>query len=260
MSRATCYTSCMQRGTIARIASMLFIGAASAALLLRADPEYVTAVSENGVLTVTGFAREGGVTVTQSVGDAGDEYVVVSGAVDRTLPLQLRFALLSGSSSARQEDVDVLWYDETDNMWKWQGADIVDGFLVLRTMRLGRFALAAKQFVDAPDFVAVYDALVKQRPEGTIGYRIAVGYQIADGPMIRLDDEGEYGGCGGAVQPGAATAYAAESRTVHVLVNDVQTPVTFTFLAMWEVSRDVSCPEGQPFRAADGYATLPTSL
>lgn len=239
--------------------SMVFIGAASAVVLLQADPEYVTVMSADGKLLVTGFAREGGITVTAANAEAGDEYAVTSGAVDHTLPLQLRFVTPSGPPSTGNEEWGVLWYDEDAMLWKWEESTTVDGYIVVRTMHLGRFAPYPRMTVDAPDFVSVYDALRDQAPDGAVGYRITVGAKTGDGPSIILADEGQHGGCNGAVAPGEETAYSAMTRTAHVLVNDVMTPVTFTFLAAWQVVDEGSCPEGQPFRAADEYATLPTS-
>lgn len=257
-----CYNRIMLHGTAATIASIAFIGAASAVLLLRADPEYVTVTTDGGGLTVTGFAREGGVTITDGFGDAGDEHTVASGAVDHTLPLQLRFVSPSGPAWTGAERFDILWYDDASKMWEWQNADVVDDdYLVLRTTKLGRFAVADRQTIDAPDFVSTFDALRAQAPDGTVGYSIEVGYRVGALPaIIRLDYSAQQGGCGGAVQPGEETAYGAMTRTANVLVNDVQTSVEFTFLATWYVRPGDSCPDGQPFRAADGYGILPSSL
>lgn len=255
----SCYTLRMKRGIAVNIVSIAFIGVASAFVLLRADPEYITTISEDGRLMVTGFAREGGVAVAQAYGDAGDEFVVTSGAVDHTLPLQLRFAYPSGPAWTGAEHVDVLWYDDASTMWEWQDATMVDSYLTLRTMRLGRFALADRKTVAAPDFMAVYDGLRENAPASAVGYRIAVGYIMNDGPRIRLDGVGQQGGCNGAVQPGEDTAYATATRTANVLVNDVQTPVTFTFMASWYVVDGGSCPEGQTFEASNEYGILPAS-
>ena len=249
----------MQRSTVATIGSIIFIGVTSALMFLRSSPEYVTVASENGGLVVSGYAREGGVTVTQEFGDAGDEFVVESGAVDGTLPLQLRFAYPSGPAWGGDENVDVLRYNDTLAMWEWQDFSQVDDYLIVTTTHLGRFALADHKTVTAPDFVRAYDALRKTAPSNAVGYRIAVGATVGDGPIIRIDDAGQQGGCGGAVQPGNDTAYATSTRTASVLVNDVQTPVTFTFVASWYTVDGGSCPEGQSFIASEEYGILPSS-
>lgn len=249
----------MQRGIALRIAGIMCIGVATAFVLLRTTPEYVNVTSEDGRLTVTGYAREGDMTVTQGFADAGDEWTVTSGAVDDTLPVELRFERPSGPAWDGTEDFDVLRYNDVLAMWERQDVTTVDGYAVLFTTHLGRFALSPVTDVAAPDFLTAYDALRKSAPENAVGYRIAVGATVGDGPLVRLDGVGQQGGCGGAVLPGSDTVYASSTRTANVLVNDVQTTVTFTFLASWYVIPNGSCPEGQSFLASSEYGILPAS-
>ncbi len=249
----------MQRSTVATIGSIIFIGVASALMFLRSSPEYVTVASEDGGLVVSGYAREGGITVTQAFGEAGDEWTVASGSVDSVLPMQLRFRHPSGPAWDGTENFDVLRYDDTLAMFEWQDVTTVDGYLIVATTHLGRFALADHKTVVAPDFMSEYDTLRATAPSNAVGYRIAVGATVGDGPIIRIDDAGQQGGCGGAVQPGNDTAYATSTRTASVLVDDVQTPVTFTFVASWYTVDGGSCPEGTSFIASDEYGILPSS-
>lgn len=249
----------MQRSTVATIGSIIFIGVTSALVLLRSSPEYVTVVSEDGGLVVSGYAREGGITVTQAIGEAGDEWTVASGSVDGALPMQLRFKQPSGPAWVESENVDILRYNDTLAMWEWQEFTTVDGYLIVATTHLGRFALVDHKAIVAPDFVGEYDTLRATAPSNAVGYRIAVGATVGDGPIIRMDDAGQQGGCGGAVQPGSDTAYATSTRTASVLVNDVQIPVVFTFVASWHIVDGGSCPEGQSFIASDEYGILPSS-
>lgn len=248
----------MKRGTIINILSIAFIGAASAFVLLRADPEYVATTSADGAVLVTGFAHEGGFTVTEDAGTAygmtGTVYTVAPHGAVRELPVRLVFARVADA-------MGVVRYNDTLSLWEWQETQPgADGYLTLSTTQLGMFAVLPSVTVTAPDFVAVYDELRDNAPQTAVGYRIAVGYAVNDGPRIRLDGVGQQGGCNGAVQPGEDTAYATMTRAASVLVNDVQTPVTFTFVASWYVVDGGTCPEGQTFEASDEYGILPSSL
>lgn len=247
----------MKRGTIVNIISIAFIGAASAFVLLRADPEYVTATSADGALLVTGFAREGGFTVSHAVGTekgvAGMVYTVAPDGAVRELPVRLTFAnVADGQSVAR--------YNDTLALWEWEAVEPgAEGYATVSTTQLGAFAVLPFATINAPDFVTTYDELRDSAPQSAVGYHIAVGYAVDGGPRVRLDGVGQQGGCNGAVQPGEDTAYATLTRTANVLVNDVQKPVTFTFVASWYVVEGGSCPEGQAFEASDEYGILPLS-
>lgn len=249
----------MQRGIALRIAGIMCIGVATAFVLLRTTPEYVSVTSDDGVLTVVGYARETGMTVAREAVGPRTAYAVTSGGVDDTLPLRLRFVYPSGAEWTSGVAADVLRYNDALAMWEPQGATRVGDELVLTTAHTGLFMVGVQRDVVAPDFLTAYDALRATAPAGAVGYTIAVGYAVADGPTVRLDGVGQQGGCGGAVLPGSDTAYATSTRTANVLVNDVQTTVTFTFLASWSVVPGGSCPEGMSFVASSEYGILPPS-
>ncbi len=246
----------MKRGTIGFLLCAAFVGATSAILLFRADPEYVTVVSDDGLLTVTGFARAEGIAIVQPLHTIGIYDVTPSGGMQDLLA-QLRF-----TSSTVVSD-DVVRFNEATAMWERQNVANVDGYLVLRTAHLGRFSVFPHEDVAAPDFVSVYDALRNAAPANAVGYRIVVGYEYDAGslhrPRRRIDDMGQQGGCGGAVMPGKVMQYSADTRSANVLVNDVQTLVDFTFFATWFVD-DTGCPEGVPFHSAESYGILPLSI
>lgn len=250
----------MQRGTVTTIASIIFIGAASAFVLLRSSPEYMTVTSEDGNMTVRGFLRAGDFVITQEDGTAyGIPWAVYRVSPETALhdlPVQIRMP----EASAMVGTAALARYNDALGMWEWVPTETVDSMTVATTTRLGVFLMTSRNDVTAPDFVTVYDALRDTAPQNAVGYRIAVGYSIADDTAVfRLDDAGQQGGCGGAVQPGNDTAYATSTRTASVLVNDVQTAVTFTFVASWYTVDGGSCLEGTSFQASDEYGILPSS-
>lgn len=247
----------MKRNAFIVASGIVLIGGMSAFLLVQRDPEYMYATSDDGVVTVSGMARETQsltVAVTPVAASsvlADRAYVIGSEGVVLDAPIQVTFRAGEGQTAyALRSDV-LAWEPIPD-------VTALDGIITFSTARMGIYALGTTETVTTPDYVAVYEGLRDVRPDDAIGYTIQVSYARPDEQAILLSGIGEQGGCGGAVLPGASEAQSATSRAANVLVNDVQTAVTFYFRAVWHLA-DGGCPELSPFRSANEHGILPSS-
>lgn len=237
---------------------------ASAFLLFADDPEQVATGSPDGVVTVTGVARDTApftvATGTSMTGGVmfGTSYDVTPSLAPLDEPVVLTFAL--AGVPVPPGDVVVYRYDPDLLMWEMALPIVAhtDGLIAIETTTLGTFALGVREQVTLPNFVEVYDDLAKHPVTDAVGYVIVTGYARPDEPIIRLG-AGDQGGCGGAVMPGVREERSVTTRDVSLLVDDVDTPLTLTFLVRWFIHDGVGCPAGTPFQAADEYGILPAS-
>lgn len=243
----------MQRHFLVTLLGILLIGACSAFLLLREDPEYLYVMSDDGVMTVSGLARSTQDLDVTDVAPPGAQPMMSSvytlaglGTID--VPVTITFAATDADT--------VYWYDDARAMWEPLETSVVTGALVsAQTTRFGRYAVGRAETVTLPTFVEEYYALRAMAPDGAVGYRIAVGYARENQQTLRVRNAGDEGGCGGAVMPGSDEAWSQRTRNASILVNDVQTTVTLTFVAQWMTDSD-GCGELSPFRSTADRATL----
>lgn len=246
----------MRHHVVATTAVVLLIGVMSAFLLLRRDPEYTYAVTGDGVMTVTGVARDTQQVTVRTAGAAtgsvlrGQVYELTSGSTF-DVPVTLAF---------HASDVNTVYhYDTAREMWDaLETARTADGLLTVSATQGGQYAIGMQETVAAPDFVDEYATLRAMAPADAVGYTVAVAYAREGEPYMRLDTLGEQGGCGGAVLPGEREAESIREREANILVNDVQTTVTLRFLATWQLGA-AACAQLSPFRSAAEHATLPVS-
>lgn len=242
----------------------MVMAAASVFLVLADDPEQSHTASADGKVTITGVARAESPfsismadPVTGSV-LVGDSYrVEQAGALD--IPVVLAFSL--DGLPLPVADVMVYRYDEDALMWE-KALPIVahtDDVIAIEARSAGTFALGVREDVTVPNFVAVYDDLRESPPEGAVGYVIMTGYSREGESAIRLPEVGDQGGCGGAVMPGVREERSVVTRSASLLVNDVQMPLTMTFLTRWFIGDGTGCADGLPFHSASEYGMLPTS-
>lgn len=259
------YTYDMPTRSILWSVAFGFMVLASVFLLFSHDPEQTEVASDDGVVTITGVARDTvqfvltpAAVATSSVlfGSAYD--IAPSGAVlDEPVVLSFRLAGVPVPPG------EVVVYRYNDDMLLWEMVlPIVahtDELIAIETASLGRFMLGVREEVALPNYVEVYDDLVDAPPSDAVGYVIAVGYSRPNEPAIRLSGAGEQGGCGGAVRPGVREERTLLMRDASLLVNDVATPLQISFLVRWFIHDAVGCPSGSPFYPADDYGILPTS-
>lgn len=238
--------------------AIALIGVMSAFLVVRGEPEYTYAVSDDDVMTVSGVARATqALTITRREGGEGlvgstDVYTLAGdAALDVPVTLTAQTAVLDGA---------VYYYNETYRMWEaLESERVADDLLAIQTRRLGDYAIGKQEVVEAPVFLDEYAALRAVAPEGAVGYAIVMGYaREGESSFVRLPGQGEQGGCGGAVMPGEREAQSVRERRASVLVNDVQTTVDLRFLATWHVA-DTGCAQLSPFLPSAEHATLPVS-
>lgn len=263
---SACYTFCMSiRGIVIGVVAFL-LAVGTGYFVVARDPEDTFTQSADGVVTVSGKARASQpFAITSEPHEAartvlGDtRYVLAPQDVYLDVPAVVTFRLDQLNLPA--EAVTVYRYRPELLVWEpvLDTVTHTDEIIALETRELGVFALGTYETVAAPDFVSVYDALREQAPEHALGYTITVSYAREGEAPIRLLNVGEQGGCNGAVLPGEYEARSRDERTANVLVNDVQTTVTFSFLAQWFVADEQSCPEGMPFKPSSAYGILPTT-
>ena len=217
------------------------------------EPEARIAMSEDGVVTLTGLSRikgdfsittDGGATVATPL--ISNVYHIVPVGVRYDAPIILSFAR-SAELGTRDATV-IYWFNTQLGMWE-QIHDVVadsDGVLAVRTSKLGDFALGIVQSVAAPRMLAAFDALKESAPMGTRGYSIAIAYALLNGVPVRLEGLGEHGGCGGQIGIGDHSAFSSSTLSLSVPVDDVDTATVFTVVSEWSLSANgTGCATGE---------------
>lgn len=212
-----------------------FLGAAMVAVVsvhvfLDSDPEFLSLQSSDGALQISGTAyRAREITFTQktvedSLSPLSSVRYVISPVDARftsplvaTLPLSPTHVLYEIDSQAGyaialapQEDADGLPYFLLDHAGEYAEGDALS--------------------FDAPTFVDVVSDMRARLPEHAVSYAVRVVARAKDGAAVLLPEFLEEGGCGGIPMQFQETVRAEDARTVQVLVNDVLTETTFTFI------------------------------
>lgn len=198
-------------------------------------PEDVMATSADGVLTVMGKTRASQRVAIEPMSASlpiVSAYRVEPSGITLDVPMLLTFDAQGTGVTA--ERVGVYQYDDATSMWK-HVATSTDGDITIAASMLGTFGIGLVRTVDAPVFLTTYDDLKSRAPVNTQGYEISVGYSIDDGETIFLDGAGERGGCGGIVGEGENEERSMTTKQAMTLVDDVQTQVTYSFVARWFV-------------------------
>lgn len=241
------YTGDMKRFSFAIIVFFFVCAAMTTWFAVAKDPEARVLNSADGVLTVTGLVRS---TENFSLEKVGSTYRLVSPVARHDAPLVLSFA--KTSLLGTRDVTTVYWWNARLGMWE-SIHDVVANtpdILAVRVTTLGDFFLGVPSHIVAPTMLSMIDGVRAKAPKGTRGYSIVVSETVPDGVPIRDENLGERGGCGGNIGAGDHTEYSSSSTVLSVPVNDVQTPVTFTFVGTWIVAGDgVSCPDDAPLKA-----------
>ena len=122
-----------------------------------------------------------------------------------------------------------------------------DEYVYFPVTQGGVYALGEHFSVDAPTFVDVVGNLRARLPEDAVSYRIRPIATPSGGAPVFLGFFLEQGGCGGIPTAGDQELLMQDERTVQVLVNDVLTMTSFTFLMEIETAPE-GCPEDMPMQ------------
>lgn len=213
-------------------------------------PEEIRVVSLDGVVTVTGLARqtqpfqiEAGRTVMAPL--LGESYVLKPDLIVLDEPAVLAFAL-DETVSANSDSLELFRFHPSLKMWELMSSVIArtDELLAVETTQLGEFAIGVTPEFVAPIFSNVYSELLVLAPVETVGYEISVGYARLDQETVRLAEVGEIGGCDGMIGVGDGESLSRLERQVQVEINNQPELVTMVFMAEWFTSSAGGCERG----------------
>lgn len=217
------------------------------------EPEAMRVTSDDGRVTISGFARASLPFFIRQEGAVegfplrGEVYHLEPDTLTLEEPATVQFSL---EGIAQPEQTELYAFDTATSMWKRLDASrSTPEKMEASVDRLGQFALGDACVVAAPNFLTTFDALRLQAPANAVGYQMVVGIQLTSesaSPVVQLQDQTEIGGCGGTVGAGEHEEYSQITQDAHVLVNDVETPVTFIFRARWFIGAR-GCPQEKPF-------------
>jgi hypothetical protein len=237
------------------IALMLFAGA----FVVLNVPEAQAVRSADGAVTVTGLARTTqqiavSVDTAHTIGAPllGLAYHVDPAATPLDAPIVLSFA--KRSDLGTEGATTVYQWNSYLGMWAPVPSVVADtaDVLAVEVLTLGDFALGFTPDIDVPTLLTAQDALRAKASIGTRGFRLSTAYTLPDGVPVAWPAAQRVGGCGGRVGAGERTEYSSTAQTVNVMVNDVQTAVSFTIVGEWIVSGDgTGCPASAPLKVQE---------
>lgn len=206
--------------------------------LLSSEPEETAVGSEDGVVRVLGVTRETQpFTALKLHGELGSpmvsaRYNVEPSGIALDVPVEVAFAFSEPNEHA------IYRYNGTYGMWEEMTAvtSQTDALISVETDELGIFALGEREVIAAPEFLNVYNELMRLAPKGAVQYETVVGYRRDGGELIRIAGAGDRGSCSESGETGDGEELSQKERKATVLINDVQTPVTFVFLTRWLTS------------------------
>ena len=222
----------------------------SVAFLFVLEPEQTRVQSLDQVVTITGLTRASQpftVKAQESAGGAvltGPLYLIGPSQIVLENPATIAFDI---SSRENAPELVIYRYDEALMMWELIESVVqrTDQTIVIEVDRFGSFSLGVLPDIEALNFFSTYDELISMAPENAVGYEQAVGFNVGDDPVIKISNTERVGGCGGLLTQGNREEQSLIQNDVRVLLDDVQTLVTFSFVARWFVSDLGGCPEGQ---------------
>lgn len=140
----------------------------------------------------------------------------------------------------RWNDVDAYWT-------ALQSSFVQDEYAHVLISAGGLYALGTELSVETPTFVDVVSDLRSRLPEDAVSYRVRLVATPNQGVPVLLNSFLEQGGCGRIPIAGDRELVMQEERTVQVLVNDVLTMTSFTFLMEIGTAPE-GCPEDMPMQ------------
>ncbi|HRH31909.1 MAG TPA: hypothetical protein PLK06_01150 [bacterium] len=234
----------------------------TAGFFIAAEPEESSITTEDGVVTITGLARQTQplvVNQTETVRAPlfGTAYSVKPDEVtlDEAAVVAFRITPEDRESVA---DLGIYRFHQSLQMWELVAPVVAhtDEVIAVEARQLGLFAVGLAPEFEAPVFANVYDELRSQAPADAVGYEIAVGYAEPEHEILRLLSLGEHGGCGGAVRVGDGESLSRLDRDATVKIQDVERQVTFTFVTRWFTSSMGGCDAQAPLSPLVEYDIL----
>jgi hypothetical protein len=248
-----------------RLLSSLAVGAVimiTAGFFILVEPEEFQKSSSDGVVTVTGLARQ-----TQplqvELGDKlrlpllGSAYALTPDSLILDEPAVIAFKV-----SDREPEVvsGLSIYRLHPDLQMWERVSPVvshtDEILAVETSQLGSFALGDQAEFVAPVFANVYEELRAMAPAQAVGYETAVGYKQRDRETLRLTDIGEAGGCNGTVRVGDGQEISQLEREATVDIAGEQQRLTFVFVTRWFTASSGGCAATEPLKPLTEYDIL----
>lgn len=228
------------------------------------EPEELQVVSDDGVVTITGLARQTQPLTFVSQDRvmaplSGSAYTITPNLITLEEPAVIAFKVLD----YQQSDIaslDVYRFHPGLTMWEPVTPVVAhtDDVIAVETGQLGSFAVGSVSDVQAPVFANVYDDLRERAPKDAVGYEIAVGFTRPDHEVIRLLSLGERGGCGGIVRVGDGESLSRSEHRARVMVADREEELTFVFVTRWFTSSAGGCAADESIRPLVEYDILDT--
>lgn len=198
-------------------------------VLVRAEPEEVTATSSDGILTVSGVTRESQPFIIETQESPGGN--ILFGSVYKVEPKNVVLDEPAVLSFENQEDLVIYKYDKDLELWS-----LVQDAKTIETNELGSFSLGYRMpGLDHPEFKDQFESMLKIAPKNTVGFEITAGYDFGAGPLIQVEHE-ILGGCDGVLQNG---------NTEELSKIDFG---EYKIIARWFVSDVAPCEVGQDLK------------
>ncbi|MEK9156702.1 MAG: hypothetical protein AAB448_01020 [Patescibacteria group bacterium] len=230
-------------GVCAIVASVI-----SVHLFFDPAPEFRMLTSGDGRLFVEGLVYE---SQQFSVEDeeAAESLFPLSSSRYLLAPIDATFVQPLEGSFLIDADRSVLYqWNDTDAYWTaLQSSSVQGGCAYVFVSVGGLYALGTELSIDMPTFVDVVSDLRSRLLENAVSYRIRLVATPSGGVPVLLGSFLEQGGCGGIPTAGDQELLMQEERTVQVLVNDVLTMTSFTFLMEIDTAPE-GCPEDMPMQ------------
>ena len=223
------------------VIAMVMVALATIFVVFAPEPERVRVWSLDEMLFVSGYSRVAlpfTILISPSHKDSflrGSTYYIEPNGISLDQPaiVHMMFTGLDDAAS-----LTPFRFNYQLQMWEEVGPIVnqTEEYLEIQTKQLGLFSLGVTPMIELPNFLSIYDKLRLMAPAGTTGYEIVVGYRPEDASqIIRLNDIGEIGGCGGIIGQGSR-----EERS------ELQVDNMFYFFARWFVDDEHSCPQDRP--------------
>lgn len=233
-----CYNTFRMKRSYFFTVLLIAIAVISIIVLIIKIPEESSVVSQDGLVTVSGLARQSQQFIIST--PVAKESNILFGSVYKIEPSMIALeepATISWIIKNAQPDlgVQLYYFDQDLEMWTMVNRviDRADGLMVVEVDQLGFFTLGTNTpLLDLPDFDDQLLSIIELAPENTVGYEMAVAYDYGLGPLIQIS-ETVIGGCGGVVEIGNSE----EISQVEYL--------SYSIIARWFVSDLAGCDLGK---------------
>jgi hypothetical protein len=252
----------MQRDNLFSTLAVAAVILITAGFLVAVEPEESSINSEDGVVTVTGLARQTQpLSIRSNTAVAapllGSSYLVSPAGVTLDEPAVIAFSILD-DQQAQAAMLGVYRFHAQLEMWEPVAPVVAntDELLAVETSQLGEFAIGDVPVFETPVFANVYDQLRSMAPVNAVGYETAVAFTEKDHEIIRLLSSGENGGCGGTVRVGDGESVSRLEREAVVEIEDQQVPLAFVFVTRWFTSSSGGCQADELLSPLSEYDIL----